>query len=435
MTVEPDALVGVVRAHGGRVLAVLARALGDLQDAEDAMQDAAVAALEVWPRTGVPANPAGWLYTAARRKALDQRRAAERRHRREHLHHHIDPSGRAGGGDADPAIDDAAIDDPPPTLPGSTQVDDDQLRLLLTVCHPALALDAQVALALRLVAGLSVTEIAHALLISESATARRLSRAKQKIRAAAIGRSLPAPTDLPARIAGVLGVIHLLYTTGHAAPDGDLLRDDLCDQALHLARLADRLFPADPSVQGLLALLLLTDARRTTRLEPDGTPALLADQDRSRWDRTAITEGLALLDRSLVSTAGLADPYQLQAAIAAVHATAPSLERTDWSEIDRLYRILHDVHPSTAVLVNHAVVVAEVRGPAAGLDRLAQVPPDRRNHRWHLANGELLAALGAHDAAADALATAALAAGSPGERTRIERRRTAITQIDRDGQG
>lgn len=404
------ALAEIVRVEGGRVLAVLARSLGDLQVAEDALQDAVVAALEVWPRTGVPLNASGWLYVAARRKALDVLRRDAQRHDRERR---------------------AVTDVLEPEPPAEGILRDDQLRLLFTVCHPALDLDARVALALRVVAGLPTTEVARALLVSEPAMARRLSRAKNKIRRAGIGFRIPAHADLPCRISGACAVIHLVYTAGHAAAGDELVRHDLCDEGVRLARLLVDLLPDQPDPLALLALLLLTDARRVTRLDAAGDPVALPDQARARWDRAAIVEGVDLLDRSLTMTDGVADPYQLQAAIAAVHATASSYETTDWAEAVRLYDILAAVHPNPVVDLNAAVAVAELAGPTAGLERLDGVPEAARSHRWHTARAELLVRLDRPAEATAAFDQALASAPSEPERRHLRRRASAAAAAAR----
>ncbi|MBL8777405.1 MAG: sigma-70 family RNA polymerase sigma factor [Acidimicrobiales bacterium] len=361
----------VLREDGRRIVAVLARSLGDLDVAEEATQDAAVAALEVWARLGVPDDPAAWLYVAARRKALDlARREGSRRDKEE----------RAAALAAQ-----VAPDIPPPSV-----VRDDQLRLIFTCCHPALELDTRVALALRTLCGLPTAEVARVLLVPEATMGKRLTRAKKKIAVAQIPFRIPDAAELPARLSGVSAVVHLVYTAGHSAGSGDPVRADLCEEAIRPGRLVADLLPDEPSALGLLALLLLTDARRASRFDGAGDVVLLADQDRTRWDHAAVAEGLQLLERSLDLSEGVADPYQLQAAIAACHATAPTPEATDWVEIDRLYRLLVDVHPNPVVEMNAAVARAEVDGPAAGLAVLDRVEPPARSHLWHAARAVML---------------------------------------------
>lgn len=392
----------VVRVEGGRILAVLAATTGDLQLAEDAVQDAAVAALEVWPRTGAPDDPSAWLYVAARRKAIDVVRRESNR------------SGRERAATQLAAL--LATGPPPPSL-----LRDDTLRLLFTCCHPALAIDARVALALRTLCGLATDEVACVLLVSESTMAKRLVRAKQKIAKAQIPFRIPGEAELPARLAAVAAVVHLVYTAGHHAPRDQVVRAELCDEAIRLARLLVELLP-DPTIEALLALLLLTDARRPARLAPDGSLVTLADQDRSRWRRRDIGEGVALLNRSLAASAGCADTYQLQAAIAACHATAASYAATDWPEVLRLYELLAALRPNPAVELNAAVAAGEARGPAAGLARLHAIDERDRSHLWHLARAELLVREGRRTEARADFERALVAAPSTAEHRHIESR-------------
>lgn len=397
MTQPSGVLSELARVEGGRVLAVLARSTGDVDLAEDAVQDAIVTALEVWPRTGVPADPSAWIYVAARRKALDiLRREASRR---------------------DKELAARIVADPPePSV-----VRDDQLRLIFTCTHPALDLDARVALALRTLCGLSVQEIARALLTTEAAMAKRLVRARRKIAVAGIPFAIPDESDLPERLAGVAGVIHLVYTAGHAASGDAVVRADLCEEAVRLARLLADLVPKEPTVGGLLALLLLSEARRPARVDPNGDLVALADQRRTDWDHRLIDEGLAWLIRSLDQSDGQADPYQLQAAISACHAVAPSYEATDWQEIARLYELLASVHANPIVDINASVAIAETRGPAAAIDLLHRVAPEHRSYTWHAAMGEMRLRLGDAGARADFVAAARLAP-SETERRHLEGR-------------
>ncbi len=413
MAVDPprpapeEALARVLREDGMRIVAVLARSLGDLDVAEEATQDAAIAALEVWGRLGVPEDPAAWLYVAARRKALDLvRREGVRRDKEE---------------SAVALAAQVASELPPPSV-----LRDDLLRLIFTCCHPALELDTRVALALRTLCGLSTAEVARVLLVPEATMGKRLTRAKKKISVAQIPFRIPDAADLPARLSGVGAVIHLVYTAGHSAGSGDPVRADLCDEAIRLGRLVAELLPDEPSALGLLALLLLTDARRSSRFDPDGDLVLLADQDRSRWDHDAVTEGLRLLRRSLELSDGVADPYQLQAAIAACHATAPTPDDTDWAEIDRLYRLLVNVYPNPVVEMNAAVAKAEVAGPAAGLAALSDVDPAARSHLWHAARAEMFRRLQRTDEARAALDLAIEAAPTDAERRLLGRRAATL---------
>jgi RNA polymerase sigma-70 factor (ECF subfamily) len=337
------------------VLAATARVVRDLDIAEECVQDAYLAALDAWSRQGVPDNPAAWLTTAARRKALDILRR--------------DKTFRAKLG--------LLIDPDPEPQPGSGpagEIPDDRLRLVFTCCHPALAREAQVALTLRLVCGLTTAEIAGAFLVSEATMAARVTRAKKKIAAARIPYRVPPAAEFPDRLDAVLTVIHLLYTTGHTAPAGDrLVRDDLADHAIGLARMVAQLMPDEREARGLLALMLLSHARRATRLDAAGRLLLLAEQDRSRWDQCAIAEGTALVVSALrgAGRGGRPGRFALQAAIAAVHAEAPTYADTDWPELLGLYDELLAAWPSPVVALNRAVALAMVAGPAAGLAEIA----------------------------------------------------------------
>jgi RNA polymerase sigma-70 factor, ECF subfamily len=395
--VDPaDRLAETVRIEGARILATLVRTVGSLPVAEDAVQDAIVSALREWPRSGIPSEPRAWLTVVARRKAIDALRREASRAGKER--------------DSTDLLDLATAD-----LPSDAVVRDDQLRLIFTCCHPALATQARVALALRTLCGLSTGQIAAVLLTTESAMAKRLTRTRQKIAAAHIPYRIPAPAELPNRLTAVCGVIHALYTAGHAPLTGaTVVNVDVCAEAIRLGRLVVDLLPDESQPAALLALLLLTDARSPARADDAGDVVLLADQDRSRWDHEQIVEGCALLDSSLRRTSGIADSYQLQAAIAAEHARASTYTGTDWQEIVRLYDLLLSVAPNAAVLLNRAVAVAEAHGAAAGLAALANVTP---SSRWHAVRGELLAREG-HYAEAVEATTAAL----DGELTAPERR-------------
>ncbi|SEM22861.1 RNA polymerase sigma factor [Streptacidiphilus jiangxiensis] len=377
-----DPLARTVRLEGARILATLVRTVGDLGIAEDAVQEATITAMREWPVSGVPESPRAWLTVVARRKATDLVRREGLRGRKER--------------EATQLLDQTA---PEPPEPVGAVGSDDQLRLIFVCCHPTLAPEARVALALRTLCGLEVPEVAAALLTSEAAMAKRLTRSRQKIKQAGIRYRVPAEAELPARLAAVCGVLHGLYTAGHTRLDGATLLDvDLCDEAVRLARLLRDLLPGRPGPEALLALLLLTEARRPARIDPDGAPVLLAAQDRGRWDRAAIDEGLHLLATSLERTEGQADPYQLQAAIAAVHALAPTAEATDWPEIVRLYDLLISVQPaSTPAALGRAVAVAEAYGAPAGLaalDALDAQAPDPHDHRRTAIRAELLARTG-----------------------------------------
>jgi len=342
------------RHEWGFVLAATVRVTHDLDLAEECVQDAYARALSTWGSRGIPDKPAAWLTTVARRRAVDLlRRTASLRQRL-------------------PLLLDERADDPEPV----PEITDDRLRLIFTCCHPSLAQPAQVALTLRLLCGLTTSEVARAFLVSEPTMAARITRAKKKIATARIPYQVPPASELPERIDAVLTVVHLLFTTGHTAPAGAaLVRRDLVERSLDLTRMLRVLLPSDLGVAGLLALILLTDARRDTRLASDGRLLLLADQDRSAWDRPAIAEGVALVREALRRRPP--GRYALMAAIAAVHDEAPSWDETDWRELVGLYDLLVDVWPSPVVALNRAVAVGFASGPAAGLaalDALAAEP-------------------------------------------------------------
>ncbi len=335
------------RSEWALVLAAAVRVTRDLDAAEECAQEAFASALTAW-RSGVPARPGAWLTTAAKRRALDLLRSAAVARRALPL-----------------LVDDRVEPGPEEGLDGD-ELPDDRLRLVATCCHPALAQEALVALTLRLVCGLSTADVARAFLVPEPTMAARITRAKKKIALARVPYRVPPAAELGERVAAVLAVVHLLFTTGHTAPAGSaLVRRDLVERALDLARLLRRLLPTDPDVAGLLALLLLTDARRETRTAPDGRLLLLEEQDRSRWDRRSVAEGVALVREALRSRPP--SRYALQAAIEAVHAEAPSWSDTDWGEVLALYGVLCSVWPSPVVALNRAVALALARGPAAGL--------------------------------------------------------------------
>jgi RNA polymerase sigma-70 factor (ECF subfamily) len=335
------------------VLAATVRVTRDIDMAEECVQDAYVSALAAWARAGVPDNPAAWLTTTARRKALDALRREKTL--RAKLPLLIEPAG-----------------DPEPPTHGADVIPDDRLRLVFTCCHPALAREAQVALALRLICGLTTAEIAAAFLVPETTMAARVTRAKKKISAARIAYRVPGEAELPERLDGVLTVIHLLFTTGHTAPGGaSLVRGELVDRAIDLARLVASLMPDEREVMGLLALMILTDARRATRTDSAGRVLLLGEQDRSRWDRAAIDEGAALASQAMRgATRGR---FAIQAAIAAVHAQAPSYEQTDWRRVLARYDDLLQAWPSPVVALNRAVALAMLNGPDAGLAEIARL--------------------------------------------------------------
>jgi RNA polymerase sigma factor (sigma-70 family) len=338
------------------VLAATVRVTGDIDVAEECVQDAYARALATWSTAGIPTKPGAWLTTVARRRAVDVVRHNSTRDRILPLL--IEQVGTQGPGELD--------------LP---EIIDDRLRLIFTCCHPALNTDAQIALTLRLICGLTTTEVARAFLVNEATMAARITRAKKKISVARIPYRVPPVNELPSRIDAVLTVIHLLFTTGHTAPSGtDLIRRDLVERSLELARVLRALLPDDADLAGLLALILLTDARRETRLGNDGNLLLLAEQDRSRWDGAAIREGIDLVHEALRRRPP--GRFALMAAIAAVHAQAPSWDATDWDEIVGLYDVLIHIWPSPVVALNRAVAVGLAQGPSAGLEALNALAND-----------------------------------------------------------
>jgi RNA polymerase sigma-70 factor, ECF subfamily len=376
------ALDRIFRAESGAVLATLIRILGDFQLAEDAFQDALTAALETWPKSGLPASPAAWLATAARRKALDRLRhirIVEAKSSTLALIEQLEQ-------EAEHALD----------APELSPVPDDQLRLIFTCCHPALSREAQVALTLRTVGGLSVAEISRAFLVSEVTLAQRLARAKQKISRAKIPYEIPRREELPARVDAVLSVLYLVFNEGYLATTGrQLVRGDLVADALRLARSLVELLPDEPEPIGLLALMVLHDARREARITDTGELILLEDQDRSRWDRGRIAEGVRLIECAL----GQRRPgsYQVQAAIAAVHAEAASARDTDWHQIALLYAQLLRYEPSPVVELNRAVAVSFATGPDQGLTLLARIETSGALENYapfHLARADMLRRLG-----------------------------------------
>jgi len=414
-----DAVADAHRREWAFVLAATARVAGDLDLAEECVQDAYVAALQAWSQQGVPRNPGAWLTTTARRRAIDLlRRDTTLRRKLPLLVEPGPPDDRAG------ADGPAWADGPAGAEEGSGVIPDDRLRLIFTCCHPALAREAQVALTLRLVCGLSTAEIAQAFLVSEPTMAARVTRAKKKISGARIAYRVPEAAQLPDRLDAVLTVVHLLYTTGHTAPDGGrLVRDDLVDRALGLARMLLLLMPDEPEVRGLLALLLLTDARRATRCAPDGRLLLLEDQDRAQWDRPAIDEGTALVRDALRS--GRPGRFALQAAIAALHAQAPTYRDTDWRQILGLYDLLGRTWTSPVVALNRAVALAMADGPEAGLAAIGDLERDGRltGYRYlPAAKADLLRRLGRAQEAAQAYRCALELTANQPERDFLTRR-------------
>ncbi|MGH8456108.1 MAG: RNA polymerase sigma factor [Stenotrophobium sp.] len=402
----------VFRREAGRVLATLIRLLGDFQLAEEARQDAFAAALEQWPRTGVPPNARAWLVSVGRNKAVDQlRREVAFRER-------ILPLHAATLDQAEDADDD------------DETFGDDRLRLIFTCCHPALNLEAQVALTLREICGLETLAVARAFLVTEETMAKRLVRAKQKIREAGIPYETPAPPLLDERVEGVLAVIYLVFTEGYAPSAGvDLQRRELCREAIRLGRLLDTLLPERSDVQGLLALMLLHDARSAARATAAGELVLLEEQDRGRWDRAQIDQGLALVERAL-RRSGRVSAYPVQAAIAALHARAPDTQATDWLQIVGLYEVLLRLQPTPVIELNHAVAVAMADGAARALDLVDSLAARGGIGNSHLLNAvraDLLRRLNRHAPALEAYRLALAAARLGPERRLIERR---IAQVE-----
>jgi RNA polymerase sigma-70 factor, ECF subfamily len=399
------AVEDVYRAEFGKVVASIAGRFGDLDLAEDMAQEAFVEAVRRWPTEGMPPNPGGWLTVTARNKALDRlRRESTRQARHE---------------EADML---SAQEDPGAPV---TSVTDERLRLLFTCCHPALAPEAQVALTLRLLGGLTVPEIANAFLVPERTMAQRITRAKRKIAAANIPYRVPRDHELPARMRGVLAVIYLVFTEGHLPGSGsDGIRDDLCAEAIRLGRVLRALMPDEPEVAGLLALMLLTDARRAARLDAEGALVTLDVQDRGLWDLDAIAEGHALVRECL--RRNRPGHYQLLAAVNAVHTDAASAADTDWSQVLALYDQLYAVTPTPVVALNRAVALAEVTGPASALVVVDALELDGY-HPYHATRADLLRRLGRHREAVAAYDRAIALTANPAERAFLSGRRNALT--------
>ena len=405
----PSEVEGLLRELAPQVLGVLVRRHGQFDLCEDAVQEALLAAAVQWPAEGVPERPRGWLVTVASRRMTDQIRGESARRRREEAVATASP--------ADELVAPAADADAPAAA-------DDTLTLLFLCCHPALSPPSQVALTLRAVGGLTTAQVARAFLVPEATMAQRISRAKQTIKAAGARFALPPPAERAERLRVVLQVLYLIFNEGYAASSGpDLQRADLTAEAIRLARELHRLLPDDGEVAGLLALLLLTDARRPARSRPDGSLVPLAEQDRSRWNADAIAEGVALISATLARAQ--LGPYQLQAAIAAVHDEAATAADTDWRQILVLYELLAQVAPSPVVTLNHAVALAMVRGPRAGLELLATLDGDARmagSHRLDAVRAHLLELAGDTAAARERYRAAARRTTSLPEQRYLESR-------------
>jgi RNA polymerase sigma factor (sigma-70 family) len=416
LSATDDALVEVLKAEGPRVLATLARQLGDLTVAEDALSEATIAAIGTWPKAGIPDSPRAWLTVVARRKALDTLRRESARSAKETA------AFRWGTQTVADHIEEVIE-----AMESESARRDDMLRLVFTCCHPALSREVQVTLALRALARLEVAAIARAFLVPEATMAKRLVRARAKIATAHIPFAIPSDAELPNRLAAVLAVVYLIATEAHSPTGGDTVtRVDLEAEAIRLARLLVELMPDEPEVLSLLALLLFTSARTPARTDPGGNPITLADQDRNLWNRAAIVEGSASLSTAVTRSGGAAGPYELQAHLSAAHSTAPSWKDTDWQRIVGLYDLLGSVTSNPVVALNRAVALTERDGPEAGLAALETIRGLERSHLWHAALADNLRRLGRTSDAARQLRTAVTLAPSETEQRLLQARLSAV---------
>lgn len=406
-----DTFSPILREHAPRVLGALLRRYGGLDSCEDAVQEALLAAVKSWPHDGVPDNPFGWLYAVGSRRVVDIARSDTARRARELTHARLQQT--------------AAVEPVP-------EAQDDSLELLLLCCHPVLSPASSIALTLRAVAGLTTGEIARAFLVPETTMARRITRAKEAIHAAGASFPEPEPPQRAVRLASALHVLYLLFNEGYAASSGErLIRPDLAAEAIRLTRMAHRAAPQAPEAAGLLALMLLAEARGAARLDDGGDIVTIDQQDRSRWDRSLIAEGVALAEQALAS--GPVGPYQLLAAISALHSEAATVEETDWPQILALYELLDRVAPNPMASLGRAVALAEVRGPDAALALLAELAKDPRlaeHHRFLATRAHVLTRLGERSAARTEWARAAASAGNAVERRWLEARATRLEPCD-----
>jgi len=418
---DRDSVAGrAFREESGRAVATLIRVLGDFDAAEEAVQDAFVTALERWPRDGIPSNPGAWITRVARNRAIDRLRRESTLREKKTILEGLEALRPPTGGPEPPDEGEAT----------TAEIEDDRLRLIFTCCHPALAIEARVALTLRSLGRLETPEIARAFLVSESTMAQRLVRAKRKIGGAGIPYEVPGPEKMPERLSGVLATLYLIFNEGYLASSGEgLVRTELSAEAIRLARVLSSMLPDEPEAQGLLALMLLVDARRVARVGTDGGPVPLEEQDRALWDAGRIEEGLALSRRA--AAGGPVGPYTVQARIAAAHAIAASAGQTDWARIVRLYEWLERVSPGPVVELNRAAAVAMSEGPERGLELIDEIEGLERYGPLHAARGDLLRRLERGPEAAAAFERALALSSNPAERRFLERRIGELTADSR----